>query len=155
MYKLLLTRGIFLILLITQIVKGAKITNKSGRMKSILINTILIIVLALGFSSCKEPEETIAKITVVDINGIGIADAEVRLFGDGSGTTVNVGDVRVDEMAMTNAAGDAVFNFSEYYEAGQAGLFVLNIEVVKDTLEAESIIKVEPELVNEETVILQ
>ena len=58
-------------------------------------------------------------------------------------------------MAITNAAGDAVFDFTEFYEAGQAGLFVLNIEVEKDSLSAESIIKVEPEITNEETVILQ
>ncbi len=150
-----LTRGIFLILLKHPNYLGAKILNKSGRMKGILIKTVLIVVIALGFSSCRKTEDTIARITVVDINGVGIADAEVRLFGDGSGTTVNVGDVRVDEMAVTNAAGDAVFDFTEFYEPGQAGLFVLSIEVVKDTLEAESIIKVEPEVVNEETVILQ
>jgi len=134
---------------------GAKILNKSGRMKSILIKTLLIFVIAFGFSSCKKTEDTIAKITVVDINGIGIPEADVRLFADGSGTTVNVGDIRVDTMTVTNAAGDAVIDFSDFYEAGQAGLFVLNIEVLKDTLEAESIIKIEPELVNEETVILQ
>lgn len=105
--------------------------------------------------ACDKTEDTIAKISVVDINGSGIDQATVRLFADGSGSTISVGDTRIDESTMTNSAGDAVFDFTDYYEAGQAGLFVLNIEVIKDTLDAESIIKVEPEVINEETVILQ
>ncbi|NND76716.1 MAG: hypothetical protein HKN39_00855 [Flavobacteriales bacterium] len=124
-------------------------------MKRMYLKSILCLAIIASLTSCEKVEDTVAKIAVVDINGQGIADVSVRLFGDGSGTTVNVGDIRVDETAVTNAAGDAVFDFTEYYEAGQAGLFVLNIEVEKDSLSAESIIKVEPEIVNEETVILQ
>ena len=124
-------------------------------MKRKYLKSILFLALIVGLTSCDKTEDTIAKISVVDITGEGIADVSVRLFGDGSGTTVNVGDIRVDEMSMTNAAGDAVFDFTEFYEAGQAGLFVLSIEVEKDSLTAESIIKVEPEITNEETVILQ
>ena len=105
--------------------------------------------------SCEKPEDTIAKITVVDVAGIAVDSAEVRLFGDSDGTSTVIGDIRIDVTEVTNAAGDAVFDFTEFYEEGQAGLFVLNIEVTKDTLFTESIIKVEPETLNEETVILQ
>ena len=124
-------------------------------MKRMYLKSILIVALIVGLNSCEKVEDTVAKISVVDVQGVGIAEVSVRLFGDGSGSTVNVGDIRVDETAVTNAAGDAVFDFTEYYEAGQSGLFVLQIEVEKDSLSAESIIKVEPEVVNEETVILQ
>lgn len=124
-------------------------------MKRMYLKSILIVAVIAGFTSCKKVEDTVAKISVVDIQGAGISEVSVRLFGDGSGSTVNVGDIRVDETAITNAAGDAIFDFSEFYEAGQSGLFVLQIEIEKDSLSAESIIKIEPEIVNEETVILQ
>ena len=124
-------------------------------MKSILIKPFLFIAIILCVAACNDPDDTIARVTVIDVNGARIADASVRLFGDGSGSTVSVGDIRVDETEVTNAAGEAIFDFTDFYEAGQAGLFVLNIEVEKDSLSAESVIKVEPEKVNEETVILQ
>jgi len=124
-------------------------------MKSIITKATLIFAIVFGLSSCDKTEDTIAKITVIDIEAQSIPQATVRLFASPSGTTTEVGDVRIDESALTNAAGDAVFDFTEYYEAGQSGLFVLNVEVIKDTLIAESIIKIEPEMINEETVILQ
>ena len=60
-------------------------------MKRMYLKSILFLALTIGLTSCEKTENTIAKISVVDITGEGIADVSVRLFGDGSGTTVNVG----------------------------------------------------------------
>jgi len=48
-----------------------------------------------------------------------------------------------------------IVDFSEYYEQGQAGFAVLNIEATSDTSIVEGIIKIDPETVNQETLILQ
>ena len=135
--------------------REAKITKSKDSWIMKYLGSILLFCLVLIAFSCEKPEDTIAKITVVDIMGIGVDSAEVRLFGDSDGTSTTIGDIRIDVTEKTNAAGDAVFDFTEFYEEGQAGLFVLNIEVTKDSLFTESIIKVEPEMLNEETVILQ
>jgi hypothetical protein len=56
---------------------------------------------------------------------------------------------------MTNANGVAVFNFNDVYQLGQAGVAVLNIDVQKDALTGQGIIKVEQEVTSKETVYVQ
>jgi hypothetical protein len=47
------------------------------------------------------------------------------------------------------------FDFSDFYEEGQAGFAVLDIEASKGSDEGEGIIKIEEKKVNEETVVIE
>jgi hypothetical protein len=114
---------------------------------------ILFVLIAL--TSCKKEEPTIALITVTTVDGVAVEQALVRLYPEPTAEGGTQGELIDDVEQFTNAAGQATFDFSEYYELGQAGFAVLNIEVTKDTLSAEGIIKIDPEVTNMETVIVQ
>lgn len=117
--------------------------------------SILIALLAISMSwtSCKKDKETIALITVVDVDGVALEQVVVKLFPEPSTPQNNE---LIDEVEqITDAGGQATFDFSEYYEDGQAGFAVLNILASKDTVAVDGIIKIDPETVNEKTVILQ
>ena len=65
------------------------------------------------------------------------------------------GAVIIDETAQTGADGVAEFNFSEYFEPGQTGLLVLDIDVTgPGGLTGSGIMKIREEEVNEETVVI-
>jgi len=114
---------------------------------------ILLVLIVL--SACKKEKDTLAVIKVVNVDGEPIAQASVRLYPEPTAEGANQGEL-IDELEQfTDAAGETVFDFSSYYELGQAGFAVLNIEAIKDSLSAEGIIKIDPEVTNSETVILQ
>lgn len=117
----------------------------------------LIIMLALvvtgAFSSCREKADTIANIYVRDESNAIVEDAMVVLYGTNTQGTPQV--VAVFDTAYTNAAGLASFNYNDIYQLGQAGVAVLDIKAQKLNKIGQGIIKIEPELVNEETVFIQ
>ena len=117
----------------------------------------LIIMLALVvtgvFSSCREKADTIANIYVRDESNAIVEDAMVVLYGTNTQGTPQV--VAVFDTAYTNAAGLASFNYNDIYQLGQAGVAVLDIKAQKLNKVGQGIIKIEPELVNEETVFIQ
>lgn len=117
---------------------------------------LLSFVLALGIlvTSCGKEEDTIALVRVTDVNGLPIEDVLVRLYPEPSGEDA-VAELVEEVEQFTDAAGEAIFDFTDQYEQGQAGFAVLNIEATKDTLTTEGIIKIDPEMVNEETIVLQ
>lgn len=98
--------------------------------------------------SCDKTEDTIVNIKIVNPDQMPVPGAEVTLFSQPE-------DSEIEEMEVANAAGEAIFDLSTYFSDGQLGLFVLSIEAVADTLEANSIIQVVPEEVNELTVTVQ
>ena len=115
----------------------------------------LLFVGAFGFNGCNEIEDTVAVIYVQNSLGAPVQGAEVRLFAVGSVNQTVIGELRFDTTQVTNAAGSVSFNFSEYYQQGQAGFAVLDIEATKGSLEGIGIIKIEEELTNEQTVIME
>lgn len=89
----------------------------------------LIITLIVYFllTSCYKNKSTIAVIRVLDINSEQpISGASVRIFYEDS-TAVNASII--DFQSETTLEGVASFDFSEYYQDGQAGFAVLDIEV--------------------------
>jgi hypothetical protein len=52
-------------------------------------------------------------------------------------------------------AGEAIFNFNEVYQLGQAGVAVLDIEVEKGLLTGQGIIKIEAETTSEQIIFIQ
>lgn len=111
---------------------------------------LLSIVTVIG---CRKKEDTIAKIYVRDASNQAVAGARVVLFGQS--TTNQPANVNLYDTLITNSAGEAIFNFNDVYQLGQAGVAVLNIDVEKDALQGQGIIKVEQEVTSEETVFVQ
>jgi ammonia channel protein AmtB len=115
----------------------------------------LLLFTAFGFNGCNEIEDTVAVVYVQNSLGAPVQGAEVRLFAVGSSNQTVIGELRFDTTQVTNAAGSVSFNFSEYYKQGQAGFAVLDIEATKGSLEGIGIIKIEEEMTNEQTVIME
>lgn len=102
---------------------------------------------------CRKKEDTIAEITVRDASNQAVAGARVVIYGQS--TTNQPSNVTLYDTTLTNSAGVATFNFNEVYQLGQAGVAVLNIDVQKDGLTGQGIIKVEQEVTSKETVYVQ
>jgi len=126
-------------------------------MKKIRYNSILTLgtlcVVALAFSACKKPQDTIAKVYVLDAENVPVSGAQVALYGESS--EGKQGNVNVADTATSNAAGEAIFNLNDLFKSGQAGVAVLNISASKGALTGEGIIKIEEETTSEETVFIQ
>lgn len=110
---------------------------------------ILLASLGLALTSCYKKQDTIAVVRVVNENGAMVSNARVILYGNG-----NQGDVVLRDTVFTNSNGEALFNFNETYQSGQAGVAVLDIEVQKDGLQSNGIIKITEETTSRATVIL-
>lgn len=109
---------------------------------------------ALAVSSgCRVKGDTIAIIHVKDIASQPVSGAQVVLYGK---STINQpANVVLYDTTETNSSGEAVFNFNDVYQLGQAGVAILNIKATYGTAVGEGIIKVEEEKTNEETVFVQ
>jgi len=114
-------------------------------LKNIFLFTTLLILVS-SISSCYKKKDTIANITVLNVNNEPMSNLEVRLF---YGTSAD--SARIDEVATTGGGGTASFNFNELYKSGQAGFAVLDIYIGGNVV---GIIKIEEETISEETVII-
>ena len=111
-------------------------------------------IFGIGMISCRTEAPTVAVITVLDVNGEVVPNATVRLYPTPS-INPHPGVVIDDEM-LSDASGQATFDYTDKYNLGQAGFAVLNIQVVSDnTLFGEGIINIEAEKTTNETVIIQ
>jgi hypothetical protein len=113
--------------------------------------TILAIFFMLLIVGCRKKEDTIAIITVKTDTHEAVDNAQVVLYGMGSlpGSSVTVFDT-----LFTNSYGEAIFNYNDEYQLGQAGVAVLNIDVRKGLKEGEGIIKIDQETTTRETVFI-
>lgn len=108
--------------------------------------------IGLLLSGCYKVEETVANIYVVRLEGdvqVPVSETEVRLFAEGGG------EPRFDTTQTTTDEGFTSFNFSEFYVAGQSGFAVLNIECKKGNLEGTGLIRIEEQVTNEVTVVME
>ncbi|NRA11115.1 MAG: hypothetical protein HRT57_04065, partial [Crocinitomicaceae bacterium] len=106
-----------------------------------------------ALTSCRTKEPTIAKIYVRNAANAPVAGATVIIFGQS--TTNQPSSVVLYDTTTTNAAGEAIFNFDDVYQLGQAGVAVLNINVEGGGMVGQGIIKIEQEVTSEETVFIQ
>ena len=123
---------------------------------SLLFILGLVIAASTVLVSCKKEKPTVVIMEVRDTENLVVANADVRLFvlptpvdPDTPEGQIVHGELRIDTTIATNTAGKITVDFTDYYELGQSGLFVLNYEATKGILFGEGIIKVEPE---EETI---
>jgi hypothetical protein len=126
-------------------------------MKKSIFQISIVAALFLGLfmtvTGCKKPQDTIAKIIVLDADNKTVSGAQVAIFGES--TTGNQSKVNVGDTTTSNAAGEAIFNLNNLWKRGQAGVAVLNIEASKGSLTGSGVIKVEEETTSTETVFIQ
>lgn len=115
----------------------------------IILFGLLFLLVGTISSSCRKKKETVAKIIVKRTNNDPVGGATVVLYGE---STTGQGNVALYDTALTNSAGEAIFNFDDVYQLGQAGVAVLNIDVQRGSLSGHGIIKVEEETTTTETV---
>ncbi len=130
-------------------------------MKNIFSTSVITLALATAgvfFSStgCRKKKDTIAKVYVRDASNNPVVAAQVVLGGQntnppGEGSQ---NPVALYDTTTTNGSGEAIFNFNDVYQLGQAGVAVLDITATKGTSTGTGIIKVEQETTSEETVFL-
>ena len=109
--------------------------------------------LVLGASSCNPEEDTIVVISVVDADNKPQANAYVSLSANPS---FPLGDpTRLFMEKLTDASGQAVFDYTSFYKQGQSGFAVLDITSFKDSLVGYDLVKVLEEEVNEKKVFIE
>ncbi len=123
------------------------------KMNRFIALSVVALLCMATFVGCRKKEDTIAEITVRDASNQAVAGARVVIYGQS--TTNQPANVVLYDTTMTNTSGVAIFNFNDVYQLGQAGVAVLNIDVQKDALTGQGIIKVEQEVTSEETVFVQ
>lgn len=123
--------------------------SKSSFILSLVLLSLTTLTL---FTGCRKKEDTIAKIYVRDSSNAPVAGAQVVLYG--TPTVPNSTGSVLFDTTVTNSAGEAVFNFNDVYQLGQAGVAVLDIDATKDGFTAKGIIKIEQEVTSEETVFM-
>lgn len=117
-------------------------------MKNILILSLLILT-AIG---CRKKDDTLVEITVKNSSNEIISGAQVKLL---TLPPYEANSTPVLEMeGNTDINGVIRFNFNNVYQLGQAGVAVLNIEVVKGDLDGTGIIKVEQETTSKKVVFV-
>ncbi|MEY3591591.1 MAG: hypothetical protein RLZZ38_548 [Bacteroidota bacterium] len=121
-------------------------------MKKLILLSFAAVTL-VSLTSCRKKLDTIAHIYVKDETNASVSNAMVVLYGTNTQSTPQ--QVAVYDTAYTNANGLASFNYNELYQLGQAGVAVLDIKAQKGNKVGQGIIKIEPEMVNEETVYIQ
>lgn len=111
-------------------------------------SVFLLLTIVLTISSCYKKKDTIVIINVIDsLSSEMVVGANVRLMWlDG-----NPDSTRIDVAASSNPQGQAVFNFNELYQSGQAGFAVLDLLVNGTKM---SVIQIEEEVTTEETVYI-
>jgi len=118
------------------------------RNRGIYTGLLFIFILTI-VSSCRTKDDTIAIITVRNENSELVSNAQVVLYGSGTEGTVNLYDT-----IYTNSSGEAIFNFNDEYQLGQAGFAILDIDVQYGAEASSGIIKIIEETTNKETVYI-
>lgn len=118
----------------------------------IILFSLLFLFVGTISVSCRKKKETVAKIIVKYTNNDPVGGATVILYGE---STTGQGNVTLYDTARTNSSGEAIFNFDDVYQLGQAGVAVLNIDVEYSSNVGYGIIKVEEETTTTETIYIQ
>ena len=108
-------------------------------------------------SACVKIKPTTAILYVKKPDGSVCSGAQVRLYGQPANiTSANASqELRIDLNAVTDAEGRAYFDLTEFYDGGQTGLAILNVDIMKGSLERSGFIQVIEQEVNEQIFFLQ
>ena len=119
--------------------------------KSLLLFTFFALVAVTFFSSCHKTKDTVAKIIVKDKDNALIVGAWVRVYGNSTTTSTSI----INDSVISDANGEAKFNYNKIYKAGQAGVAVLEVVGRKSNLYGKTVIKIEAEVENTASVFIQ
>ena len=120
--------------------------------KSISLLTLIIFPL-LSLNSCSKETSTTVKIIVRDSNNQLVIGANVNLYVDESSVIENSKiDQKINQTKITDYKGEVIFNVSDMYKNGSAGVAILDILIESGSNETQSVIKIEPEIENTQTV---
>lgn len=124
------------------------------KLKNVLYFSAVVFAVAFTSSACNKKKDTIAKVFVYDENKNPVSNAEVILKAEP--TDVTYGKTLIEnDTVMTNLSGEAIFNYNDIYEKGQAGVAVLNIYASKDGLTGEGVVQIVEEETSEATVYIK
>ena len=109
----------------------------------------------LFFCACQpEKNPTEIRLQVVDTSGNAVVGATVHLYGQPS-DTVYVNSLSLyDREEVSGEGGWVVFNFDEHYDQGHNGFAVLTVDVVKDTLAGETLVRIAEETIVRKQVVV-
>ena len=116
--------------------------------------SLVALITLVVFSACKKERDTIAKVKVIEeTDGVTpVVGATVMLTSN----NIDPDSIRtgLEMESTTNGAGEVSFNYSDLFREGQAGLFVLDINVEMNGEQASGIIKVVENETSEATVFI-
>jgi hypothetical protein len=125
------------------------------KLKILIKSSVLSLICLTTILGCSKKVDTLAVIVVKNVANNFVSGATVTLKAEGTTTEPNSINTEIYPMSGTsNAQGEATFNFNEVYQAGQAGVAVLTIEVVAGSTTGQGVIKVEQEETTEEVVFV-
>ena len=126
-----------------------------------IFSALLVLTIAFTFNSCKKEKETTVRIIVRDANNALVIGASVVIDANPD-TSVDPGSINVNNTyraQTTDYKGEAVFNYSELYKSGSAGVAILDVEVQYGSStggkSGTGVIKIEPETETVETIYIQ
>ena len=124
------------------------------RFRLFIVPVCLLLVVV---SSCVKIKPTIAVIYVRYPDGSLSVGTDVRLYGQPvSASTSNATQaLRIDLLKKTDSEGKAYFDLSEFYQAGQTGMAILNVDAQNGGAVSTGYIQIIEQESNEETFFLQ
>jgi hypothetical protein len=125
---------------------------KATRTFQFVLGILFLVASSMGLSSCAKEEPTVAVVYVKDANGDPVQGATVRLYGTPSQSPPPANAIALDTTLTTNSSGSVTVDYSDYYQLGQAGFAVLDIEAYKGALYGVGIIKIEEQKTTEVTI---
>ena len=132
--------------------KAPKSTAMSRSTFRVPVMTLALLLCWPLLPSCNKEKPTIARIRIQDQNGSAVPEAYVKLYAD---PVYPLGDpTRLTQEKLTGNDGWVEFDYTGFYEQGQAGFAVLDIVSFKDSAVGEGIIKIVEEETAEEVVTL-
>jgi len=125
---------------------------KATRTFQFVFGILFLIASTMTFTSCVKEEPTVAVVHVVDANGDPVQGATVRLYGAPSQSPPPANAIALDTTLTSDASGSVTVDYSEFYQMGQAGFAVLDIEAYKGGLYGVGIIKIVEQKTTEVTI---
>ena len=120
-----------------------------------LLSLTAVAVFALGFSGCTEIEDTVAVVYVQNNLGAPVQGAEVRLFAVGSVDQTFIGELRFDTTQGDQCSRQRELQLQRILQARPSRLCRPRHRSHERILTGIGIIKIEEEMTNEQTVIME
>lgn len=132
---------------------NSRISKRVGALAVLFYFGVVFFIL----SGCVKIKPTSAIIHVKYPDGTMCSGAQVRLYGKplNEDTSELSQELRIDLNSVSDANGRAYFDLSKFYDAGQTGFAILNVDATKSNLSSSGLIEIKEQKVNEQFFFLQ